>query len=251
MTKILFTFCLKYDSVGEILIIVLIIKPIYMEKFKKAEQTKSGLFGLWEQGGLSKSGGYAMLIARKDGSKPMSIFSKNEKNGKHALVVVQKGYFVVEVFFEKSDCDVDVFHCGWDGVEHLFEYLFVAEYHGCFELFVFGDVAQKVIEVACLYVLCSSRYECDVLLFAQIVVGFICETVGKAAEVRTHEAARIVVGVVGVDGVVVPIEEGFPLLLQKVEERLFAAVEGIEAGEDVFFLREFEAVTILYYIAAE
>ena len=80
-----------------------------MEKFKKAEQTKSGLLGLWEQGGLSKSGGYAMLIARKDGSKPMSIFSKNEKNGKHALVVVQKGYFVVEVFFEKSDCDVDVF----------------------------------------------------------------------------------------------------------------------------------------------
>ncbi len=83
-----------------------------MEKIKKAEQTRSGLFGLWEQGGLSKSGGYAFVIAKNNGCRPTAIFSSSELNGKHALVVIKNGYYVVEVFQEKFDWNVDVYRIG-------------------------------------------------------------------------------------------------------------------------------------------
>ncbi len=81
-----------------------------MEKFVKAERTRSGLFGLWEQGGsVSKSNASSVIIARKDGSRPRAIFSKNEENGQHALVVLQKGFFVVEVVRNVTELDVDLF----------------------------------------------------------------------------------------------------------------------------------------------
>lgn len=81
-----------------------------MEKFTKAEITKSGLFGLWEKGGsVSKSEASSVVIARKDGSKPRAIFVKTEVNGKHALVALQKGYFVVEVSRCNTELDVDLF----------------------------------------------------------------------------------------------------------------------------------------------
>ena len=81
-----------------------------MEKFTKAERTRSGLFGLWERGGsVSKSEASSVIIARRDGSKPRAIFAKNEENGPHALVVLQKGFFVVEVSRCVSEWDVDLF----------------------------------------------------------------------------------------------------------------------------------------------
>ena len=75
-----------------------------MEKFTRAEKTRSGLFGLWEQGGsVSRSEASSVVIARGNGSKPRAIFSSNEKNGKHALVVLQKGFIVVEA--SRSDAN--------------------------------------------------------------------------------------------------------------------------------------------------
>ena len=81
-----------------------------MEKFTRAEKTRSGLFGLWEQGGsVSRSEASSVVIARGNGSKPRAIFSSNEKNGKHALVVLQKGFIVVEASRSDAEWDIDLF----------------------------------------------------------------------------------------------------------------------------------------------
>ena len=109
-----------------------------MEKFVKAEKTRSGLFGLWEQGGsVSKSEASSVIIARKDGSKPRAIFSKNEENGRHALVVLQKGFFVVEVVRNDMELDVDLFRV--DGISHNGDVKLVRKnyrWHGQWENFV-------------------------------------------------------------------------------------------------------------------
>jgi len=81
-----------------------------MEKFTKAEKTRSGLFGLWERGGsVSKSEASSVVIVRRDGSMPKAIFTTNEVNGRHALIALQKGYFVVEVSRCNTELDVDLF----------------------------------------------------------------------------------------------------------------------------------------------
>jgi len=109
-----------------------------MEKFVKAEKTKSGLFGLWEQGGfISKSNASSLIIARKDGGKPRAVFSKCEENGRHALIILQKGFFVIEVVRHVVGLDVDLFRV--DEISPLGEVKLVRKnyrWHGRWENFL-------------------------------------------------------------------------------------------------------------------
>lgn len=83
-----------------------------MEKFIQAEQTKNGHWALWEQGGKSEAGCYSLVVAKQDGTKPKTVYRQVGKlyaNGKHALIVIHKGYYVIEAVQTNGNLIVYIF----------------------------------------------------------------------------------------------------------------------------------------------
>lgn len=64
----------------------------------KIDATKRGLPAMWEQGGGLTSGGSAIIIAKRDGQPPRPVYMPRGGHlagGKHALIPVHEGYFIV------------------------------------------------------------------------------------------------------------------------------------------------------------
>lgn len=64
----------------------------------KVDATKRGFPAMWETGGGLTSGGSAMLITKRDGSKPRAVFVKtsgHRSGGPHALICVHEGFYLV------------------------------------------------------------------------------------------------------------------------------------------------------------
>lgn len=71
-----------------------------------AETTKSGLVSLWEKGGGYSNTGDAQIICRPDGGKPTAVYicRRGQLAGaEHALVPVQKGYFLIVSSHHRGD----------------------------------------------------------------------------------------------------------------------------------------------------
>ncbi len=69
-----------------------------MNKKIEIDATKRGFPAMWETGGGLTSGGSAMLVTKRDGSKPRAVFVKtrgHRSGGPHALICVHEGYYLV------------------------------------------------------------------------------------------------------------------------------------------------------------
>ena len=70
-----------------------------MQKTIIGVKTVRGMAALWESGGNDGQRGVARLIAKADGSMPVSLFinyKEDNINGNQALVAVHKNFFVAD-----------------------------------------------------------------------------------------------------------------------------------------------------------
>ena len=80
-----------------------------MERIVKAEKTRNGFWGFWEQGGSTKSEACSQIVTKFNGDKGKAVYRQFEQNGKHALIVVHVGYFLINVVKKANDCLIDIF----------------------------------------------------------------------------------------------------------------------------------------------
>jgi hypothetical protein len=76
------------------------VRTIYLEKTKRGEPA------LWESGGGATSTGHATIIALPDGKPPRALYvarGGHLSNGRHALILVIKGFMVVTVQLRRGD----------------------------------------------------------------------------------------------------------------------------------------------------
>lgn len=73
--------------------------------------TKSRRPCLWECGGFDGQIGTSTIITRSDGKRPVLIFTDKSKaaiNGNQALVLVQKGFFLIKVIHNNDKFEISV-----------------------------------------------------------------------------------------------------------------------------------------------
>ena len=69
------------------------------KEFSIVPSSGGGIPCMWEEGGATDEGNFAVIIADQAGGKPTAIYIPRIKQpcGQHALVPVRPGYFIVEV----------------------------------------------------------------------------------------------------------------------------------------------------------
>jgi hypothetical protein len=69
--------------------------------FSAAASLGGGFPCMWERGGRTKNGNFAVIIADAETEKPKAIYVPRmpEPCGSHALIPVKPGYFIIEVGF--------------------------------------------------------------------------------------------------------------------------------------------------------
>lgn len=83
-----------------------------MEKLLKVEITKRGYPAIWERGGGYSNTGEATIICSRDGSPKRAVYVRRKghlANAEHALIIVEKGDYVIECFQWRQDFTITVY----------------------------------------------------------------------------------------------------------------------------------------------
>lgn len=83
-----------------------------MEKRVKIELTKRGFPAMWEKGGGFSNTGEATIICSSDGRPKKAVYIRRKghlANAEHALVVLEKGDFVIEAFQWREDFTIVIY----------------------------------------------------------------------------------------------------------------------------------------------
>lgn len=83
------------------------------KRILKVPLTRNGYAALWEEGGAGAQECRSVIIAKADGSIPKAIFVQDSNadeycNGRHALVVVMPGYYMIVVGEKDGEAFVEV-----------------------------------------------------------------------------------------------------------------------------------------------
>ena len=79
---------------------------------KKIERTKKGFPALWECGGGYTNTGEATIIASSSGGPKKPVYVRRRghlANGQHALLVLEKGDYIIECDHHRKDFNIDIF----------------------------------------------------------------------------------------------------------------------------------------------
>lgn len=78
----------------------------------RIERTKRGYPAFWEAGGGFSNTGEATIITTKDGQPKKAIYVRGRgdlANGKHALVIVEVGDYIIEANHHREDFKIKIY----------------------------------------------------------------------------------------------------------------------------------------------
>lgn len=76
------------------------------------ELSNSGIPCLWEEGGEASNTGSATIIAGAEGQALNPVYIKRKghlSNGQHALISVEVGYYIIEVWQQRGDFEINIY----------------------------------------------------------------------------------------------------------------------------------------------